>query len=355
MNAISKNSIIEDDLIYNIEANNCKRNKFFKFALLFILFFMICFGIGYPTLNRYDPSMVKGISDSQHYFKMVKTGIRDVVGHWRYRVMIPYSAKPIYWLVKDRIGTWNPLSFSLLFINSLFCAASALTIILIGLKIIRDFAISLTGALLFLLSFTVSNGHLAGLVDSGETCFLLVMTLAMITNRWYYLPIIGILGAMTKETFVPLSGSLAIAFWFFDNKDTRQKKSSLYYIIIMVIMGLCSVITIRSIILGTIVWPWEIIGQEKRSLNIIVSLFMNLIDKSFWYNYFWLLPFGVIFINYLPRPLLYAYCFTAFITLLLGAWNNSGGGNIGRALFNIIGPAMNLSVAILIFTIFKKK
>ena len=161
-------------------------NKVVKSVLLFYLFFMICLGLGYPTLNRYDPSKASGISDSKQYFNMVINGIQGGIGHWRYRVLIPYAAKPISWLVKDRIGSWNYVSFSLLFINSLFCAASALMIITIGLKIFGDYAVSLTGALLYLLSFPVSNGQLAGLVDSGETFFLLALLYSMITNRWYY-------------------------------------------------------------------------------------------------------------------------------------------------------------------------
>jgi hypothetical protein len=332
-----------------------KRYKLVKFALLFYLFFMICLGLGYPTLNRYDPSRTGGTIDSKQYFNMVKNGIQSAEGHWRYRVLIPYAAKPISWLVKDRIGTWNYLSFSLLFINSLFCAASALMIIFIGVEIVGDFSVSLTGSLLYLLSSQVSNGQLAGLVDSGETFFLLALMLALINKRWYYLPIIAIFGAITKESIVPISLSLTITYLYFDNKNEQLNKSAILSLIIMIIMGILSVTIIRTIIIGSIIWPWDIISQEKGSVNILSAFLLNICHTSFWYNYLWLMPFGLVMLNYFPKKILYAYGIAAFSTLLLGAWNTSGAANISRILFNVIGPLLSLSVALLLHHWFREK
>jgi hypothetical protein len=330
-------------------------NELIKYALLFYLFFMICLGLGYSTLNRYDPSQSTGISDAKHYFNMVKSGIQSAGGHWRYRVLIPYAAKPISWLVKNRVGDWNYISFSLLVINSLFCAASALLIIIIGRKLIGDFSVSLTGALFYLLSAPVVNGQLAGLVDSGETFFLSALMLAMITNRWYYLPIIGILGALTKESFVPISIPLALTFLYFNNMKEGSYKLPFLSIIIMIIMSMLSVIIIRSIAMGSMVYPWEIVSQEHRSVGIFSVLLLNIFNISFWYNYIWLIPLGIVRLKYLPDKIIYAYASATVLILFLGAWNNGGAGNISRILFNTIGPLLCLSAALLIFTIFFKE
>src|SRR5690242_14644763 len=94
--------------------------------LLWLMFVFICFGLGYPTLNRYDPTHTGGIIDSGHYFQLVISGPRAVDGQYRYRILVPYLAKPVFLAVVNRLGTWNPVSFALLVVNSAFCATSAL-------------------------------------------------------------------------------------------------------------------------------------------------------------------------------------------------------------------------------------
>ena len=42
--------------------------------ILWLMFFAICFGLGYPTLNRYDTSQIRGTSDSLQYFRLVVEG-----------------------------------------------------------------------------------------------------------------------------------------------------------------------------------------------------------------------------------------------------------------------------------------
>ncbi len=43
-------------------------------VLLWSLFFLICMGLGYPTLNRYDPQSVPGLYDSVGYASLVTGG-----------------------------------------------------------------------------------------------------------------------------------------------------------------------------------------------------------------------------------------------------------------------------------------
>ena len=40
-------------------------------ALLWLLFFLICTGLGYPALNRYDPAKIEGTSDVAEYREIV--------------------------------------------------------------------------------------------------------------------------------------------------------------------------------------------------------------------------------------------------------------------------------------------
>jgi len=52
--------------------------------LLWGLFFLICFGLGYPSLNRYDPRLAAGLADSVQYYKLVEGGPEMAEGHHRH-------------------------------------------------------------------------------------------------------------------------------------------------------------------------------------------------------------------------------------------------------------------------------
>src|SRR3954464_9518030 len=94
-------------------------------ALLWAMFYLVCLGLGYPTLNRYDPAKIAGTVDAQEYRHAV-LGDTPPDNHVRYRVLVPYLARPIYRLAAGHIGTWDPIWFSMLIVNSAFVAAAAL-------------------------------------------------------------------------------------------------------------------------------------------------------------------------------------------------------------------------------------
>ena len=321
-------------------------------ALLIILFFLICFGLGYPTLNRYDPTKTQGTSDSTQYFNLVRTGPQDAEGHWRYRVLVPYLAKPFYRLAKTYIGSWNPISFAMLVVNSAFVAISAYLLIILALILIGDYAIALLSALFYLLNFNISNLQLSGLVDSAEGCMILAVILSLVTGRWALLPLFGIIGALAKETFVPLAGSLALIYWLAAEAPRNRRIIQFMWVVGMGLGGVITVMAIQSFISGHLVLPWAIIASEKGSQNFFSGIFASLANNSFWYLFIWLLPLGLIKLRYFPRPLVYACAGSAIIALILGGWNNSGG-NIGRPIFETFGPILTISLACFVFS-FKK-
>ena len=61
----------------------------------------------------------------------------------------------------------------------------------------------------------------------------------------------------------------------------------------------------------------------------------------------WLIPLGVWRLKFFPRPWRAAAISTSILAIILGAYSNAGG-TVGRATFNIIGPLLSLSVALLI-------
>lgn len=315
---------------------------------IYCLFFLICLGLGYPTLNRYNPTTSGGNNDSLHYYNIVKSGPKEAGGHWRYRVLIPYLAKPFYHLLDGNVRSWNPISASLLIVNSLACAGSSLLIIIIGLKLVGDFSISLLGALLFLLNFAISNEQLAGLVDSGECFFLLMMVLGIINHKWWLLPVIAIPGVLNKETFMPISSTFVFIYWaIYRNNKLKLHLPLLISAFAMSIISLITIIVLQSLISGRLIMPWNLIISEKSDIFLIWGIVNIIKDHNFWYIFCWLLPLGLIRFTLFPKSLIYALGAASATALLLGAWNNSGG-NVARAIFNISGPYLSLSLAQLI-------
>jgi hypothetical protein len=313
-------------------------------GLLLSLFFLISFGLGYPTLNRYNPQVTEGTSDSLHYFNIVKSGPQNAVGHWRSRVLVPYLAKPFYYLAKGKTRTWNPISFAMLVINSIFVATSAYLLILLALEVIGDYFIALVSGLFYLLNFNIANAQLSGLVDSAEACLIMAVILLVITNRWWCLPVLGIIGALAKETFVPLAGSWALIYWICESSPRKRPIIQLTWIIGMVAVGMVTIVILRSLISGIIVWPWDIIASEKGPESLFLGVFHCLADKGFWYVFVWLLPLGVLKLKYFPKSLIFASIGSAIVALLLGGWKNAGG-NVAKPIFNTLAPLLTISLA----------
>jgi len=323
------------------------------FLLLWLLFFAICCGLGYPALRRYDPRMTEGMSDSPKYYAIVVGADTSAFKEmFRCRVLVPYVARPFYWFAQRYLHTLNAGFFGLLMSNALFCATTACFVVSIGIKLWNDLGTALLGATLYLLSFAIPNLQLAGLIDSGEACFLAAVTWSLLNDKWYLLPIWGLLGALAKETFVPFSCVFAFTWWFVEGHQKIQpssgpKRAELKWIVMLALVGLATVMAVHSAVAGELKWPWSIAGQARAPVNFFVSLWNCLTERSFWYVFGWLLPLGIWRLRYFPRPWLVASLTTAVLAIMLGAYSNAGG-TIGRAVFNIIGSLLSLSVALLL-------
>src|SRR2546428_6658143 len=70
--------------------------------LRWTLFFLICLGLGYAAVERYDPRTTPGLSDSTLYYRLVAG--EEVQGRdMRFRVLVPYVARPFYWLARRKL------------------------------------------------------------------------------------------------------------------------------------------------------------------------------------------------------------------------------------------------------------
>lgn len=266
---------------------------------------------------------------------------------FRCRVLVPYVARPFYWFAQRYLPTWNAGFFGLLIANALFCATTACVVVSVGNKLFDDLGPALVGATLYLLSFTVPNMQLSGLIDSGEACFMAAVIWSLLRGRWYLLPVWAVFGALAKETFVPFSCLFAFTWWLTERRESKTGRSELKWIVALAIIGLTTVSTVHSTVTGELKWPWDIAGQARAPVNFFVALWHVLTERSFWYVFGWLIPLGICRLKCFPKPWVVAAVATSIFAIILGAYSNAGG-TVARATFNIIGPLLSLSVALLI-------
>jgi hypothetical protein len=322
--------------------------KFKYIVLLWSLFFLICFGLGYPTLNRYKPNQIEGLSDPSYYYQMV-IGEPHVGGRgdiFSCRIAVPYIAKPFYWLAQGHVRTWEPVFLGLLISNSLFCTATTIFLVLIVCRITCDIRIALLAATLYLLSFSISNTQLAGMVDSSEAFFIIAVTWTLFSDKWSWLPLWSVGGTLSKETFVPFSLIFTLVWWIVAERRNPLRCAKARWLAIMAIVSLITLVGSHSLLLGRMVWPWDIAAEMNGRTNLLIAFWNCISDRSFWYIFGWLLPLGIWRLKFLPRQWVQASFFTTLVALTFAIYNDMTGS--GRPLFDIVGPMLSFSVALLI-------
>lgn len=320
-------------------------------TMLCSLFFLICMGLGYPTLNRYDPRSVQGLYDTKAYSALV-TGSplqsdQTDLGH---RILVPSLAKPIYWLANGHMNTWSPVFFALLVANSFFIAVTACLLVSISYRVTGDYAVALLSGLIYLANFAVANFNLSGYVDSAVNCILLAVAWSLLAERWWLLPVWGILGALAKETFVPLAVMFALAWWLVTCRPAVRRHSQLVWIGTMAAVGLATLYLVMS--QGP--HPYSPLSfaasrQVESGANYLYlpGLVRCLSAREFLYTFAWLLPLGLLRLGRLPKTWVAGSMCAALTALALGAYDDALG-NATRAMFSACGPVLSLAVAVLL-------
>ena len=309
-------------------------------------FVLICFGLGYPTLNRYDPRQL--LPDAAAYAKLARDGPSTVASPFRFRILVPYLARGVDSLAQGHTGTWDPLLFGFLVVNSIFVASTAYLISIVGESLLGSRSTALLASALYLLNFAISNAQLAALVDSGEALFLMAIVASMFYRRWMLLPLFGVLGALTKESFVPFSILMVASWWIFSPEMDSRRSRSLIFVVTMIVAEFATVIVLQSVISGHLIWPWDFASSMNSHGNYAANFLHSLLDRSSWYILIWLLPLGLVRIREFPRPWIAAAAVASVGALGLNAFHSTVGGVggcVGRYIFDIAGPLLSISAA----------
>jgi len=332
-----------------------------RLALLFCVFFLIASGLGYPVLNRFDPRQTPGLSDVRTYAALV-TGTAvlspEDMRFRRFRVLVPWLARPFYRLARGRFATWDPVMFGLLVADSLFVAATAVLIVILGSRWLGSSTVGLVGALLYLLNFAVPNLRLVGLVDAGEGFFLLALLWSLSELELWALPVIAVLGALTKESFIPFSIVLTSTWWFSTRSDRNSDRSRNHFlpdaawILASWVLSVAALTGLQGSITGRFVSPLQfgLALHRGGGGHFAVSLH----DRNLWYIFLWLLPTAIPNLKRLPKSWLIPVSATCVMALVLDAYFGgapTAGSSWGRALFSIAGPVLSLSSALFLLRI----
>ena len=312
--------------------------------ILSAVFFSICFGLGYAPLNRYDPASAIGTSDVRSYVAMVD-GRQDVPAKRAVRVLVPLLARPIAHAANGRIGTWNPALFAILVVNSAFVAWTAILLLAIG-EIITGYArVGLIASLIYLLTFNVTNFQLAGLVDSVEAWAIVAVTWALLKRRWLLVPLIGIIGALGKETSVPLVLVFCIA-WVVTLAVMRSEERPPYWIVVALLFAqVVAVEAVHFSITGLIAAPWNLSSVGITFSYAGQKFPLTAMLRELGYSFVWLLPLGIPRLKDLPRVWIISSAASLVVVFAL-TMGVSVGENASRPAFNVLGPILAVSAAI---------
>jgi hypothetical protein len=317
-----------------------------RLVLLYVLFLLLSFGMGYPALNRYNPAQVSGLADVRSYAAMV-TGAQAVPGqpHMRFRVLVPWMARAFYSLARGRVGSWDPVMFGLVSADSIFVAGTALLIVALGIRMLRSYPASLVASLLYLANFAVPNLRLVGLVDAGEAFFLLTLYYALESRYFFLVPCIAVLGASSKESFKPFSIVFTNAWWIVERKKIASPRRSAAWIIAGWFLSIVTLLSVHRIVSGhfdsLIGFTETLQGNYAYFSQFLSSIF----DRNLWYVFIWLLPLGIPKLKQFPKSWLTPTAASAVMAFILDGYYSGANGTVGRALFTVAGPLLCLSSA----------
>lgn len=326
---------------------------FSRLLLLFLLFFLMCCGLGYPSLNRVDWRQAPGgLDDVLVYAGLVTTPpTPDLNQHMQFRVLVPYLARPIYRVAKNHIGTWDPIMFGFLVVNSFFVALTVIVLLIVVHGQLGSYTVALGSALIYLLNFAVPNLRLVGLIDAGEAFFLMMLVWSLSKQEGYrMLPVWAVVGATAKESFVPFLMVFTLSWWLCSRKALRSPSTAAAWIVASWFAALGSLTALQWGITHVFRSPLRF-GLDLHQNSAYVAHFVSSIgDRNLWYIFSWLLPLSLSRLKRFPRNWRVATAMTSVTAIALDTYYGGAPGTIGRALFSIAGPLLCASVALLIFT-----
>jgi len=235
----------------------------------------------------------------------------------------------------------------------MFCTAAALFVSVLAYMLSNSWPVSVIAAFAYLLNFSVANYQLSGLVDSADAFLFVLLTWALLSRKWILLPAIGFVAGLTKETFIPM-GFVFAGTWVLSESSAERVKKVLA-VVAMAVVGLITVLVVRSSIDHVMVLPWDIVALERSAEGgFIHNLLRAGTEWNLWLTIIWI-PFVFFAAKYIPKEWYRGALAAAVVTIALSAWNDAGpaagrsvvsAGNVARPLFDVVGPLFAIAFAL---------
>lgn len=232
-------------------------------------------------------------------------------------------------------------------VDALFVAATAVLMIALGYGELGDLPTALVASLLYLLNFSVPNMRLAGLVDAGEGLFLLALLWSLSKRKFRLLPVIGVLGALTKESFVPISIAFSAAWWFGCRKEPNSHRAVGLWVTGGWLVSLTAMMCVQWAIDGRFLSPIAFGTNLHGNRNYWHHFVLSLWDRNLLYVFVWLLPTALPRLAVFPKSWLVPTAAAAGMVFVLDGYYGGAPGTLGRELFSVAGPILCFSSALL--------
>ena len=325
--------------------------------LVFLLSFLMAAGLGYQGLNRFYAPDLNQLSDAYYYFHIVENGISEILvdkAGRSTRLLMPMLGKLVLQITPE-LGSWNRTAFALLFVGSMFVAGICCQIYYVARRLKLDGSVAIGAVFIYLLNFQVTNIFVVGLIDGAFAFFIILYVILSFERRYLWLPVIAILGVVTKEVFLPFVCSYSFILIAYDYwTEKKVKVQAIVSGAISAVICLVLFLYLRQLSMGSLVTPlqhaeglWP--GNAPLFINPLGTL------MRFSYVFGWLLPLAILSIGQIDPRLRTPLLLSLIPMLVLGTVAAISGNGYGRISFNVVGPVFAIAASLTIFRFFSHK
>jgi hypothetical protein len=207
--------------------------------------------------------------------------------------------------------------------------------------------VGLLAAFVYATQWTAVNSTLgAGIVDSAEIAVFSSVLLAVASSKWRFAPLLVLVGALAKETVVLFAGVFLLSqIAFALAKGRRVPRAWIASALLAAGGGAAVIVAVRAMVGGNLYEAHTLSLERVRTLLLNLKVMVN---HEPLLAIVPLLLLGVFRLTRIPRALLVGSAAVALTVIAAGAYAGIGP-NIGRALFNTVGPVLAISGAMLVY------
>jgi hypothetical protein len=318
-----------------------------RYILPYYAFYVIFWGMGYPSVYRADPVVLRGPKDAKAYYLMTTQGWSSVNPPARSRILLPTLYRGVYEIIRHfEFGHWDKVLLAMLLVNSAIMAGAALLIMVVGGDLIGNHVTGFIGALMFGSSWTAVNLHMYGLLDSAEAFCVAATMLLAIRDRWAWTPLVIGIGVFAKETTLVFGVSFLAGWWVWARlRRYPAPRHGLMSLLGCIIAGAMA----RQMSLWLV--GGEVYDAHRLTWERLAALPAGMLDcllqRTWVYAFALLLPFGLPRVRRLAGPFLAGGLMMAAVAFMAGAYGRIGD-NITRPMFDTLGMVLAISCGVFV-------